>query len=374
MDVIGIIAEYNPFHSGHKYQIEKIKKLFPNSILIVILSGPFTERGTVSIMNKWNKTAIALENGIDLVVELPFLYATQSADVFSSNALKILNSLNVQKIVFGSECGNISKLESIAREEINNKEFDSLVKEYINKGNNYPTSVSLALKKLGLEKIDSPNDLLGISYIKSIIKNNYNIKPIAIKRTNNYHGGNSGNILSASEIRDKFFKGEDIANYINYDTKLLYKNNDFFNLLKYQIVTNNNLKNILTVDEGIEGRINKVIDEVHSLDELLEKLKNKRFTYNRINRMFIHILTNTLKEEAQKNLDYIRVLGFNDLGRKYLKDIKDKSHLKIITKYKDSDSDILKIERKANYIYSMIVKDNSLIKRELERPIYKKKE
>ncbi len=372
MESVGIICEYNPFHKGHIIHIKKIKEIFPNSVIIACVSGPFTERGEVSILNKWDKTSIALDNGIDLVVELPFVYATQSADKFAYAALKILNSLKAKKLVFGSECNNIEVLKDIAKIQINNQEFESKVKEYIDKGNNYPTSLSLALKDFNIEKIDNPNDLLGISYIKEIIKNNYNIEPISIKRTNNYHGNNKGNILSGSEIRKLIKNNKSVKDQITYSENMLYKKTDYFNLLKYKIITDNTkLKEITTVDEGIEGRIIKSINETKSLDELITKVKSKRYTYNKINRMFIHILNDLKKEEKDLKLDYIRVLGFNENGKKYLNRIKKESEIPIIAKYKDIDSPLLEKEKEANSIYSIIVDDTTLIEKELTKPIYK---
>lgn len=370
MEAIGIICEYNPFHKGHIYHINKIKEMYPDSVIIACISTCFTQRGEISILNKWDKTKIALDNNIDLVVELPFVYSTQSADNFAYAALKILNSLKVEKLVFGSECNNIDKLKEIASIQINNIDFDNKVKKYIDKGNNYPTSLSLALKEFNLDKIDSPNDLLGISYIKEIIKNKYNIEPISIKRTNNYHGNNT-DILSASELRNLLKENKNIEKHIPYKQNILYKNTNYFKLLKYKIMTNNQLEKICTVDEGIEGRIKKYIYESNSLEDLIEKVKTKRYTYNKINRMFIHILTDLSKKEAQTNIDYIRVLGFNENGKSYLNSIKKEVELPIITKLKDSNSNLLDIEKRASFIYSLIVNDNSLIEKEKLKPIYK---
>ena len=147
METIGIICEYNPFHNGHLYHINKIKEIYPDSIIIACISSSFCQRGEISIMNKWDKTNIALNNNIDLVVELPFVYSTQSADIFSKGALKILNSLNIDKLIFGSESNDIEMLTNIAKAQINNKDFDKLVKEYSDEGNNYLTIISKALKK-----------------------------------------------------------------------------------------------------------------------------------------------------------------------------------------------------------------------------------
>lgn len=370
VEVIGIIGEYNPFHSGHKYHINKVKEIYPDSILVAVISTSFTQRGNISVLNKWDKTNILLDNNIDLVIELPFVYSTQSADKFAYGALKILNEIGIDRLVFGSECNDINLLKEIASLQINNKQFDLKVKKYLDEGNNYPTSLSLAIKDFNIKKIDSPNDLLGISYIKEILKNNYNIIPLCIKRSNSFHGNNKGIIKSASELREFINKNKDIKKYINYDENLIYKNIDEFNLLKYKIITSD-IKNYMTVDEGIEGRIYKYIMESSNKDELIKCIKTKRYTYNKINRMLTHILCCLTKDEANLDIDYIRILGFNSNGKSYLNKIKKNTSIPFVTRYKDTDSKLLDIEYKVLKIYSIIANDKSLIKKELSKPIYK---
>lgn len=369
MNIIGIIGEYNPFHLGHKYHIDKIKEKYPDSIIIAVISTSFTQRGDISVLNKWDKTKTLLENGVDLVLELPFVYSTQSADIFSKGALEILNELKIEKLIFGSESNNINLLRDIANLQINNKEFDLKVKKYLDKGNNYPTSLSLTIKDMGYRKIDSPNDLLGISYIKEIIKNNYKIKAETIKRTTNFHGNNKGIIKSASEIRDLINDNKDIKKFINYDDKLIYKNLDYFNLLKYKIISTN-IDKYMTVDEGIDKRIYKYIEKANNKEDLIKFIKTKRYTYNKLSRMFTHILCSLTKEEAKLPIDYIRILGFTNNGKKYLNKIKKDTNIPLITNYKSTNSNLLDIEYRVLKIYSLITNDETLIKKELEKPIY----
>ena len=198
---VGIIAEYNPFHNGHMYHLQEIKKMFPNETIVAVISSSFTQRGEPSIIDKWKKTNICLEAGIDLVIELPYYYSSESADYFSYGALSILNELKVDKVVFGSETNDIEIFEKIVDTQINNPDFDKLVKIYMKLGNNYPTSLSLALKDLNNEVLTLPNDLLGISYVKIIKENNFNIKPFCIKRKNNYKDENLDDISSATAIK-----------------------------------------------------------------------------------------------------------------------------------------------------------------------------
>ena len=171
MQAIGIICEYNPFHNGHLYHIKSIKKLYPDSIIILVMSGNFLQRGDVSVINKWDKAKIALTYGVDIVVELPFHFATQSSDIFAHGAVSILNSLGVNKIVFGSESNNIKLLSELADIQINNSLYDKKVKEYMDSGCNYPSAMSKALKDINGKTINKPNDLLGLSYIKEMVPN-----------------------------------------------------------------------------------------------------------------------------------------------------------------------------------------------------------
>lgn len=361
MNKIGIICEYNPFHNGHIYHINKVKELYPESTIILVMSGNYTQRGTVSILDKWDKTEIAL-NYVDLVVELPFIFSIQSADIFARGAVQILNNLNVDKIVFGTESLNIDKLNKIAKVQ-KEKKFNDLVKKYLNEGINYPTSLSKATYQLTKIKIENPNDLLGLSYIKEI--ENTNITPITIQRTNDFHSKNLTNkISSATSIRQAIKKHQDIKPYVPKETyeklkKKMHFNDSYFSLLKYKIISEiNNLNIYLNVDEGIENRIQKYIYESTSLEYLITKIKTKRFTYNKINRMLTCILCGLTKEEVKKyqNPEYIRVLGFNKKGRNHLKEVKKTSKIPIITSYTNKYKS-LQFEMKVSYIYYSKEKD-----------------
>lgn len=351
MKSVGIICEYNPFHNGHIYHINKVKELFPDHTIILVMSGNFTQRGDVSLINKWDKTKIALSY-VDLVVELPFVFSTQSADIFANGAISILKNLNVEAIVFGSECNDITELKEIVKVQ-KKKQYNTLVKEYLDKGVNYPTALSKAVYKLSGIKIDSPNDLLGLSYVKEL--DGSNIKPVTIKRTNNFHDKSLSKIASATAIREALKNKKRINKFVPKETTKYIKNikftEDYFELLKYKIISSD-ISKYLDVDEGIENRINKFIYESNSLEELIKKVKNKRFTYNKLKRMFIHILCGFTKDEAKNNkeIKYIRILGLNSNGRNYLKTIK-KNNIPIITSYKN-DLEMLQIENRVSLIYN----------------------
>ncbi len=368
MKKIGIICEYNPFHNGHLYHISKIKEMFDDSLIILVMSGNFTQRGEASIIPKYSKCDIALLSGIDLVVELPFIFATQSADVFAKTSIEILDKLNVDYVVFGSETNDINKLTMLAKTQINNKKYDKLVKEYLDKGVNYPTALSKALYQLTDKKIDKPNDILGVSYIREILKLNSNITPICIKRSNDYNSIElNDNITSASSIRYALLNGDNVKNYVpeyvyDYLKNPIFTKN-YFNLLKYKIMTENTLEEYQTVDEGIQNRIKKCIINSKDLDDLILKVKTKRYTYNKLSRMFIHILCNLKKEEVKKynKISYIRVLGFNIKGRNYLNEIKKSIDIPIITNFSRTNDPILDIEMRSTCVYASILNEKDKI-------------
>lgn len=368
MKKIGIICEYNPFHNGHLYHISKIKEMFDDSLIILVMSGNFTQRGEASIIPKYSKCDIALLSGIDLVIELPFIFATQSADVFAKTSIEILDKLNVDYVVFGSETNDINKLTMLAKTQINNKKYDKLVKEYLDKGVNYPTALSKALYQLTDKKIDKPNDILGVSYIREILKLNSNITPICIKRSNDYNSIElNDNITSASSIRYALSNGDDVKNYVPEYVYGCLKNpiftKNYFNLLKYKIMTENTLEEYQTVDEGIQNRIKKCIIKSKDLDDLILKVKTKRYTYNKLSRMFIHILCNLKKEEVKKynKISYIRVLGFNIKGRNYLNEIKKDIDIPIIANFSRTNDPILDIEMRSTCVYASILNEKDKI-------------
>lgn len=359
--VVGIVAEYNPFHNGHLYQINKIREKYKDATIVVVCSSSFTQRGDTSILNKFDKTKVALNNGVNLVVELPYAYSTQSSDIFASAAIKILNYLKVDTICFGTERDSIDEIKKCADTQLNNPKYDKIVKEQLDLGINYPTALNKALKKLIGIEITEPNDLLALSYIKEIIKNKYNIEIFSIKRTNDFHDINSNEmIVSASNIRNKLINNIDIKDKVPSDVYEILKNikfnNKYFEFLKYKINSESDLEKYLDVDEGLSSRIRNSIDKSNSLEELIQNIKTKRYTYNKISRMLNHILCSFTKDERDqvKTIEYIRILGFDEVGQRHLNNIKDDIDIKILNKF-DTSYKSLEIEKRVSSIYSMIM-------------------
>lgn len=377
MASVGIIAEYNPFHNGHLYQIQKIKEKYPDDTIIIAMSGNFTQRGEPAIIDKWERTNIAIENGADLVVEIPYIFATQSADYFSYAGITLLEKLKVDKLIFGSESNNLEDLIEIAKAELEQKDFDKLVKIYVKLGNNYPTALSLALKDLTGKEISTPNDILGITYIKTILKHNYNIKPYSIKRNNSYHEENlTGTISSATAIRKNIDNLEKIKNtvprntYKVLSTKQLHKREDYFSYLKYKIIIEDNLEKYHLVDKTLSDKLKKEILNCNNYEELIQKVKSKHQTYSKISRALIQILCNN--KSNQEHLTYIRLLGFNTKGKNYLNKHKKEISLPIISKIDKEKDQILELELNITKIYTLPYKNSKEeFKKEYQNKLYK---
>ena len=353
MKAVGIICEYNPMHNGHIYHIKKVRELYPDYVIVLLMSGNFTQRGDASLIDKWKKCEIAL-NYVDLVIELPFVYATQAADIFTSMGCEILKHLGISAFVFGSESNDIEMLKRMVLIQ-DSPEYQMRVKNNLALGKNYPTSMSLALEDLGGMAISKSNDLLGLGYVRGFRDTNIEVR--TIKRTNDYNDEClTGKITSATSIRKALRNGVSVCDYVpsvTYDNlNNLHFMDDYFDLLKYKIISDDDLSKYLGVDEGIEGRIKKVILETNNLDDLIKMVKSKRYTYVKLNRMFLHILCGFTKSEAleTRRLEYIRVLGFNLRGQEYLKSIKDYSNIPILTKYENGFK-ALDIEKRVCAIY-----------------------
>ena len=351
LEIIGIICEYNPFHNGHVHHIEEIKKRYPNSIIILALNGFFLERGEISIISKEDKAKIALEYNVDIVIDVPVLYGTQSADSFAYAAVFLLNKLKVNRIIFGSETNDIKKIITIAKESNTNR-YAREIKDLLETGLNYPTALAKSLKT---DFSFMPNDLLGISYVKAILKINKKIIPETIQRTSNYLDITaSDDVISASNIRNKIKNKESIKKYLPKKSleKIIKIDYDkYFDLLKMIIIRSDDLDTILDVDEGIENRIKEMITKAKSIDDLVSKIKTRRYTYNKINRMLIHILLGIKKKDAKAPINYLHIVGINKNGRDYLKSIRKNMDIAYNV---DKQSKLYQYELKAAYIYDII--------------------
>lgn len=382
MASVGIIAEYNPLHNGHIYQLQEIKKRYPHDTIIIAMSGNFTQRGEPAIISKWARAQLAIEAGADLVVEIPYHFATQSADYFSYAGITLLEKLKVEKLIFGSESNNLDSITEIAKAELENENFDKLVKIYSKFGYNYPTALSLTLKDLTGKIIDTPNDILGITYIKTILKYKYKIQPETIQRINNYNNKElTGNLSSATAIRENIDNLEKIKETVPNSTlkqlkkEILHKRDDYFKFLKYKIITEQNLEQYHLVEKDLAVKLKKQISHVSSYEQLIQKVKSKHQTYSKISRALLQILCNYTKEEAKKNqqLAYIRLLAFNTKGKEYLNKYKKEITLPIISKISKNKNKMLELELNTTKIYTLPYKDSEQeYKKEYQCNLYRK--
>ena len=362
-NVLAIIAEYNPFHNGHLYQFQKAKKDTDSKYSIAILGGNFTQRGSTSIIDKWSKAQMALDNGFDLVVELPLLYSISSAENFAEGAIKLLDSMKIVDFLsFGTETNNLEILDRIATilyEEP--KAFKSLLSIELRKGVSFPKARSNALMmylkdiKKYANILSSPNNILAIEYLKALKKYKSIIKPYSIQRFEAEYNSNkiSGNIASSTAIRNIIKDDnipllkkllpessfsilfENIKNGHIVSDLSVFEKEIIYNLRKMSIT---DVKNLPDVSEGLEHLIKKASDSCNSLDELFNIISTKRYTKTRLQRILLYSLIGISKNDmdmSKKVYPYMRVLAFNDKGKFLVSEIaKANPKLEIITSVK----------------------------------------
>ena len=353
MVISSIIAEYNPFHNGHFYQIKKAREMGATHI-VCIMSGNFTQRGEPAIVPKHRRVLTALECGVDLVLELPVIWAMSSAESFAKGAVWILTNLGcINNLIFGSENGDISTLETVAK-IIDSDEFISQLKLYLNKGTSFPKARYEALKFIGGNEISScinnPNDILAIEYIRALNYLSSNISAQCIKRHAIYHDSHdtSGIFASASYIRSLI--KTDPLSIKSYMPQKAYQilseciqNGEIsdITLIERTVLAflrkmdTNQLSLIPDVSEGLENRIKSSLKYSHTLSELYDNIKSKRYTHSRIRRICMSAFLDINIAMQKKLPPYIRILGANERGRKILS-IAGKNHkLPIIGRYSE---------------------------------------
>lgn len=399
MKACGLVVEYNPLHNGHLYHINRAKKKSNAHCIIAIMSGSFLQRGEPAIIDKFHRTKVALQSGVDIVLELPYVYAVQNSDLFAKGAIHSLHAIGVSDICFGSESGDIDEFISSYHIFSQKKTaFEQALQKFLQKGLSFPRASKKAFSQVGLTEqlnLAKPNNILGFSYVKTILENNIDIQPLTIKRIDaDYHDENIvGTITSATSIRYELFKNNLLTSHIkntmpaetkkaliNYKrlTDVWHQWENYFPFLKYRVSTMspNQLANIHDVQEGLQYRIIETEKEATSFEHWMKLLKTKRYTWTRLQRIFTHILTNTTKEEIKsihdQSIPYIRMLGFTKTGQKYLGQIKSDMDIPIITHFSREQPYMLSLEEKASKAYYSILKPKlkkQLLNQERERPI-----
>lgn len=410
MKTVGIVTEYNPFHKGHKYHIEASKNITGADYCIAVMSGNFVQRGDPAIINKWSRTRSALECGADIVIEIPVHYATSSAEFFSTASIALLNNTGiVDSICFGSEVGELRELEAISSVLANEPAtYKAILAHYLDQGLNYPTARSKALNDYLpnhnlKEVINSPNNILGIEYLKALNRLNSKINPYTIKRIGSgYHDEDTdAPIASATAIRKQLKQNLDdkhtlkqmlpepsyveLINGITKDKSSPIFANDFLPLLKFRLLTTDpkELNKILDITEGLENRILSSIREAASMDDLLDTLMTKRYTRTKINRALTHILLGIEKKPFEifnRNgyAQYIKVLGFKKSAQPLMKKMKDHATIPILGNIKSSEKKLTTLQRKmlideirSTDIYNTVVlnKYGTILKNDYTQPI-----
>ena len=375
MKACGIIAEYNPFHKGHHYQIEQIRKQTDADVIVVAMSGNFVQRGEPAIENKWHRAKMALENGADLILELPTLSSTQATDWFAAGGVGILHAAKCHEIAFGVEDIRIDyqvafkewiTLQTRIKEDVTNDEMKSLT---------YASRLTLIAKEnFGEDSslyrlMQQPNQQLGFAYVKEILSGNLPINFLTIERMGNGHSDEKiqdEQFASGTALRKQLLKSErnhqlysQLA-YLEEVSSREYRNHweQYWLLLKYQLQRSSveELRMIYQMDEGIEYRFKRIFPQANSFHDFIQLLKNKRWTWARLQRLCLYVLLGITKKQMEKHFESIRkpkevtVLGFSGMGRKYLKKLREEETL-FITNYADSS---IEAQKKFDNIYDIM--------------------
>lgn len=392
MKVCGIVAEYNPLHNGHLYHLRETKRISEADYTIVVMGGNFMQRGTPAIMDKYERTRTALSCGADLVIELPSYYANGSAEYFAMGAVSLLDKLGVvDNISFGSECGDTELLDRIAHIIVEESPtYQYYLQSYLRSGQTFPAARSAAILQVcpelsaSISLLTTPNNILGIEYIKSIIKQNSSIKPITLKRFgSDYHDRRLGiNQSSATALRQALWTGVSVLELQNQlpeaayaiFTKYMEQNpvmhlNDFSEILYYKLLSERETgyEAYIDVSAALSDRICNNLYKFDGFESFCDLLKTKDITYTRICRCLLHILLNMRKDELDTYMNdlgitpYARVLGFRKDATPLFSEIDKHTCIPLVTKLADAHEQLsegaynmLKKEILINDIYSSI--------------------
>ncbi len=392
MNICGIVAEYNPFHNGHLYQLKKAKELSNADYTIIIMGGNFMQRGTPAVLDKYTRAKVALSCGADLVLELPSYYSTGSAEYFALGAISLLDKLGaVTHMCFGSECGDVDLLQKIAGILLDESpEFQECLQSYLRGGSTYPSARTAALTKIAPELsadisvLNSPNNILGIEYLKNIRKLNSSIIPLTTRRYGSgYHDMRLGiNQSSATALRQALWSGVPITELssqlpeesFNILDEYLQNNellhlNDFSEILYYKLLADRDrgYTDYVDVSQALSDRISNNLYNFDGYEAFCDLLKTKEITYSRISRCLYHILLNMRKDDLDNYINnlgitpYARVLGFRKESSAIFAELDKSTSIPLVTKLADASQilsepayQMLQKEITINDIYSSI--------------------
>ncbi len=365
MKITAIISEFNPFHKGHKYLIDKARENGATHI-VAVMSGNFVQRGESAVFSKWDRAKTALENGVDLVVENPLIYATASAQRFAFGGVGVINGLGcVDEIAFGSESGNINELIKVA-DFIVEDDFSEEIQKFLKEGVSFPQARENAIaEKYGEEYsriLSSPNNILACEYISECKKSGVNIDFFTTSRIGAEHDGKEKDgYYSASSLREKLRKNLKTDDEIFEFSREACKAFDFTKLevailVKLRSFTICDFRNLPDVSEGMENRLYSAAQNAKSLSEFIELVKTKRYTHSRIRRICLYALLGITKSDLNLPVPYVRVIGHNEKGREILRIAREKSTVPVVMKY----SDVKSLAENAQYVFEIESKATDL--------------
>ena len=365
-DVTGIIAEYNFFHNGHAKQLSIIKERYENTKVVAVMSGNFTQRGEAAFLNKWKRAELAVRAGVDLVIELPFVYATSSAEIFASGGVGILEGLGiVDRICFGSETARTRNLTEIAEVLCEDTRLDAYIKRNMDAGNSFAAARQAAVEEiLGREtsELKNPNDILAIEYIKALMRRHGEMEIFPIARRTGDH------IATASEIRNYVKNGtfdDDMAKLVpakviehlkafvsaEYSKRtgtcdmIKAMDDKLFLLARFKLITEGvlSMKDIYEVSEGLENRLSDFLKKSIDMEEFVQGASSKRYTKARIRRALLFYIIGLRRDEIKKIIEndilYARPLAFNEDGAKLLKRIHKTGKIRVVGQKKCENED-----------------------------------
>lgn len=377
--IAAIICEFNPFHNGHKYLVEKVKNEHADCV-IAIMSGNFVQRGDIAVTDKYKRAEMALSNGCDLVVELPTVYALSSAQNFAKGGVQIADALGADLLCFGVEDENIDNLKEVAN-FTENEMFTEKLKDYTSKGLYYPkafeNTVSDIYGKEYAEILTKPNNTLAVEYIRAL--KNTNISPVAIVRKGTDHDSDivTENIASATHIRNLIRTNGQYSDFTDnsIDNPADIRNLETALLYKLRTMSKDEIENLPDVTEGLHNRIYEAARNSNSLEELYNNLKTKRYTLARLRRIVMCALLDITKDKSNNDMPYVRILAMNDKGKEIIRN----SKLPVIGKVKkdydklpDVAKSIFDIDVRASEVYSLALNSPENFKNDFAQKIITK--
>lgn len=371
MCTCGIIAEYNPFHNGHAYQIEETRKLTGCDTVIAVMSGNWVQRGEPAIVDKWKRAEAAIRNGADIVIELPCFYALQAASQFAYGGITLLKKAGIDCLSFGSECGNLKNLLDIADTPVN----PDHLRAAMNTGISYPKAYSLLTSTM------MPNDILAVSYLKEI--KNTSIKPVVIQRTGGYLDESLKDNASALAIRKALKEHKSVEGYTPMadvlENSMHVTIEQFYPYFRTYIsmTDTEDLERMFLIKEGIQNHMKKYAMQCSAFDAFLNKAVTHRYTAGRIRRSMVHMMLQVTSEEVKSlpPLDTLRILAFNDQGRKWLHSKRD--DIKTASRFADIPKPWRELEYRATLLYTSVLPEEErkrLLDLEIKGAHYVKRE